>query len=224
MTPLKFDTVGREYFLKQRMAGYHMALEDWEGRGRIMHKVIDQLNYYHGMRNEMKIEPEKMAEVVHFMVDQAIIFDKARAPKDMPPISCKRGCSACCSLFVEITHDEAALIKKDLVKSGLKIDREKLARQAMVDAKKWHDQSKEDQKCVFLGVDGACQIYPVRPVSCRKYFSVDDPKRCEVTPENKGQGMWKFVSLSAEILSCGPMTVTGSGGLAKMLNAVLNEE
>lgn len=45
-----------------------------------------------------------------------------------------------------------------------------------------HDYFREWKPCPFSDKVGDCSVYPLRPVSCRMYFSETDPKYC--TPEH----------------------------------------
>ena len=73
-------------------------------------------------------------------------------------LACARGCHACCAPGLTVTAVEAAAIAahlETLSDQGLAV--QELAAQAP-----WHGT-----RCSFLGGDGACSIYAVRPVVCR---------------------------------------------------------
>jgi Fe-S-cluster containining protein len=88
-------------------------------------------------------------------------------------ISCKKGCSACCHINVDIRETEAKLLVKYAHKNRIPIDKEYLQKQAVVEKQPGSDVSA----CVFLK-DGLCSVYPVRPIMCRKYYVVSDPALC----------------------------------------------
>lgn len=102
---------------------------------------------------------------------------------------CKRGCSACCSQQVEVTADEADLLAS-LVLGGVKIDREKMKRQAGLKhtTLTWWRQEQSEKACLFLGADNSCRVYYHRPMACRKYFVETPPEKCaEVSAEGSIQ-------------------------------------
>ncbi|MNL13949.1 Flagellin N-methylase [compost metagenome] len=96
-------------------------------------------------------------------------------------VSCKKGCSACCHMEVEVTNYEAAILK-DLVVSGHSIDRERLKAQSQrgLQDKSWREGMRNpDNPCVFLDSEGSCGIYESRPVMCRRHSVTSPAKNCE---------------------------------------------
>lgn len=63
-------------------------------------------------------------------------------------LSCRQGCSACCVEGLSVLPVEAALI----LSAGLA-----------------PPARPQPGRCVFLDEDGACTVYPVRPVVCRTH-------------------------------------------------------
>jgi Fe-S-cluster containining protein len=99
-------------------------------------------------------------------------------------VQCKAGCAGCCHQQVEVSGDEGALLAS-LVDNGLKIDMERLERQANTDFTdlEWWRQSQRDKACLFLDEKNQCRIYSMRPMACRKYFVFTPPEQCaEVSP------------------------------------------
>lgn len=82
-----------------------------------------------------------------------------------PPGTCKRGCSYCCHVAVEITLLEARYIEH---KTGHKVTNP-------VDGP---TNKNETRPCVFLK-NNECSIYEHRPAVCRTFISFDDVKLCE---------------------------------------------
>lgn len=95
-------------------------------------------------------------------------------------IKCRKGCSFCCHINVDIHDTEANLIFEELGAQGKygKIDWNTLEKQKGLDINERIKSS--DSKCIFLE-NGDCSIYEFRPVSCRKFFVVSDPKNCDVS-------------------------------------------
>jgi hypothetical protein len=80
---------------------------------------------------------------------------------------------------VEITSDDAAVLKL-VVDEGRVIDRERLAIQAARERKspEWRKFWSKENRCVFLGEDGACGIYEDRPSVCRKHVVTTPASAC----------------------------------------------
>lgn len=105
-----------------------------------------------------------------------------------PPPFCHRGCCACCHEIVYCTDEEAAGLVAYARDHGLALDLDRLRRQlahVQVDARgdhtggtTWSEQPEADQACVFLGPDGACQVWPVRPLVCRAHLAEATDAHC----------------------------------------------
>ena len=110
------------------------------------------------------------ARKLHQMVNEEIDREKEIES------SCRKGCSACCYIEVEITSYELEILES-LVRNGHPIDRQRLALQAVREVADplWKKGSHLAQnKCVFLNPVGDCSIYEDRPVMCRRH-SVTSP-------------------------------------------------
>jgi len=95
-----------------------------------------------------------------------------------PPLACRAGCGWCCHQTVGITVPEAVRIAvalrdlpADLTAAVIELDRKT---RGMTPAQRVQSQTA----CAFLGVDGNCRIYHVRPLRCRGLYSTD-AKFCE---------------------------------------------
>jgi hypothetical protein len=94
------------------------------------------------------------------------------------PYACRAGCSACCRQLVLCTAPEALLIAHRLRTT---LDRNALAAmQARLEAQSAAavgldvmGYARARISCAFLDAQGACTVYPVRPMGCRalKSFS-----------------------------------------------------
>lgn len=96
-------------------------------------------------------------------------------------VSCKKGCSACCHMEVEVTNYEAEILK-EVVANGYAIDRERLKTQSQreLQDKAWREGMRNTSNpCVFLDGEGSCGIYENRPVMCRRHSVTSPPKNCE---------------------------------------------
>jgi Fe-S-cluster containining protein len=76
---------------------------------------------------------------------------------------CRKGCSYCCRIDVDIGQLEAEYIA---LKSG-----------APLDAGSTRTTGHRDA-CPFLARDGSCSVYAARPFNCRTFHTLDDPKYC----------------------------------------------
>jgi uncharacterized protein len=121
--------------------------------------------------------------------------------------SCHKGCSGCCHCEVEVTADEADVLA-EVVRSGLEVDRARLARQATRPRKSpaWVVPLSRESRCVFLGNDGACRVYQDRPSACRKLLVVSPPEACVTI----GAQTSPIQAPRAEILLSAALAVAGS--------------
>jgi len=131
-------------------------------------------------------------------------------------VSCTKGCSGCCHYEVEVTTDEGALLA-EVVRTGFPLDFERLEIQAGRERKsaEWSKFWNKDNRCVFLGEEGACQIYNYRPAICRKHLVVSPAKSC-TTP---GDAVTPVNMPLCEILLSAALSIDGvsSSSLSKML-------
>lgn len=111
---------------------------------------------------------------------------------------CKKGCSACCNLTIDMTEIEAELIKKYVEENFTPEDIEYLENRFKDDS--YHcpntqhclnDESlrlkyfKLNRPCAFLSKNGECTIYEVRPVNCRSYLVFSNPEICKPNEGNR---------------------------------------
>jgi len=154
------------------------------------------------------------ARALHAMMDREM---KAVAAI---PLSCGRGCAGYCSYEVEITLSEAALLR-DAVRGGVEIDGARLALQAARErqAPEWKRFGHADNRCVFLGEDGACRIYEYRPSICRKHVVTTPASACTTA----GEAVAPVQVLLAEILLSAELSLEGTefGSLSKLLTREL---
>lgn len=130
-------------------------------------------------------------------------------------ISCKKGCFNCCMLNVDCTKEEAILILKHCKEENIEIDWKRLEIQKDYNSQTYFSLKAEDRKCTFLSKDGSCKIYEMRPINCRKLFSMNDPKKCDL--DNGKSKILRFVSFPLELLSSALMTVTECDNMPNML-------
>ncbi|MCG8511324.1 MAG: YkgJ family cysteine cluster protein [Rhodospirillales bacterium] len=101
-------------------------------------------------------------------------FDAAVSAFDPHPVACGRGCSACCYLTVGASFGEALVVA-----AYVRDQRPDLIGKLEKTAGKVRGYPSRNQRfraaipCAFLEEDGACAVYPARPVGCRAAHSPD---------------------------------------------------
>lgn len=123
-------------------------------------------------------------------------FRNHATPEGQRGLQCRRGCTACCSHLFEITPLEAAYIARHVRQlppaeqerlraraAAYRVAREKLLDTRAQELKAQHIEGKLPRvglrlPCPALGDDGACTIYPTRPLPCRKFgMPLYNPRR-----------------------------------------------
>ena len=119
------------------------------------------------------------ARAVHRRVEAAAAPFAALKPEAVQAIRCRRGCSHCCRIRVDITADEAALLAERVGAGTAHPDPARLALQrAWVTPEAFIGKPLAEAACVFLGEDGACTVYEDRPSACRALLVASDPEHC----------------------------------------------
>ena len=97
-------------------------------------------------------------------------------------LDCVVSCSACCHLYVKMPPGFAELIADYVVEHFSADELEALTNRLQQAAAKeqavGEDLTAYRNPCPMLADDLSCQIYPVRPLSCRSFSSSSRP-RCE---------------------------------------------
>ena len=140
-----------------------------------------------------------------------------RTHQQNKPIACEKGCAWCCHQPVYMTTQEALLIFEYILQA---FDREQ-QKTLRTNAEKKYKKTKglpEEKKqniihaCPFLA-NGACSIYPVRPMACRIYLS-SDKQSCKNKYDNPGDKT-VFPALFDFILKAGRYMNEGFVGFLK---------
>lgn len=96
-----------------------------------------------------------------------------------PPVACDKGCNWCCYQLVRVSAPEAFRIARHL-------DSEEMAHTRPAIVNRLHNLDKATRgmsadsraripkPCAFLGDDGRCSIYAVRPLACAEFTSYDE--------------------------------------------------
>ena len=191
-----------------------MLMEQPEARETI-EQILKLINGYtdqlRNLRTQNRVEA---TQSVYKAIDDFFI---AAPEENKKEIQCKKGCTACCFIEIDVSGDEAAVIIDYCRENGMEIDREYLTKQAAVGRKSYSDLSR----CVFLK-DNLCTIYPVRPIACRKHWVKTDPALCDFS-KNIINGVGRYFDLNTEILASGLLNVDEAGPLEKVLLGELDK-
>lgn len=163
-------------------------------------------------------EPASLAREAHAEMEALLEQDRRQPGADA--VRCTRGCSHCCHGPVEIRAHEAVLLVEQLQAAGRALDVEKLARQSRYSVDTWREQPAADQSCVFLGEDGACTVYDMRPNACRKLLVTSDPQHCDI-PRGEYEKIERRFCWEAEMLESAALEVFGLQLMPLALRAAL---
>ena len=144
------------------------------------------------------------------------MMDSAVATASHVAASCRCGCCGCCHSEVEITPDEAAVLRERVL-GGVEVDHARLEVQA---ARKrsspaWANFWSLENRCVFLSTEGTCRVYEDRPAVCRRLLVTTPPEACTTA----GAALAPVRILLAEILLSATISMDDRGfaSLSKML-------
>ena len=97
--------------------------------------------------------------------------------RTIPPAACASGCGWCCHQQVGVSVPEAVRMATHL--AGLPAPQRQALehRLAATDLRTRGlgtlERARAKVACAFLGVDGRCMVYTVRPLRCRGVYSID---------------------------------------------------
>lgn len=121
--------------------------------------------------------------------------DEERSRAAGKPISCRKGCGACCNQVVPVSPAEAFSLMDTLRELPPSLRNRRLARiraivrslnrKAASGPSPWHDPDAYfalGEPCPFL-VRGSCSIHAERPLACREQLVISDPRLCASFPD-----------------------------------------
>lgn len=133
-------------------------------------------------------------------VDRGCASRAAVAARQSLPIVCSRGCSGCCEEMVLVYLPEAAAVARYLMRPENRESRDAFLAAFPAWQKAVGEDAGRMSQCVASGDgkgylerhhaywrrrilcafnrDGACTVYPVRPLTCRNAHAVETSERC----------------------------------------------
>lgn len=141
-------------------------------------------DFYVAIFSKLKLyrDPVERAQFTNSLIEKYVNeVTSTEAAKQL--VKCQKGCSACCHTQVSVNSDEAQLLATRILEDGIKIDLDKLEKQALVknDGLVWFKLDYSDRGCVFLNEQGACRVYTDRPAVCRTNNVISDPRTCDTS-------------------------------------------
>lgn len=140
--------------------------------------------------------------------------------EDHSKVKCSKGCGFCCMVKVKITQDEAKLLIKHAKENNIEINKDSLEVQANNDGKKYFNLPNHQRRCQFMAEDNSCKVYDVRPMSCRKYHVITEPKLCDTYGVNN---IGALINLNNEAIVSGIFNAVEAGYMPNMLLKELNQ-
>lgn len=183
--------------------------------------VAEALDFYIAEYHRIRLgsNAESAAFNFHILVESAI-QKKVDQVKETQPVSCRKGCSFCCRVHVDITEDEGTLLLSHVAEEKISFDMERVLRQAEYGMANWTQQDKADWGCVFLDhLNGTCKVYKHRPAACRAHYVASEAKLCD--PQLVGAEVSRLWDVDAAILVSATMNASPVDGMAKVLKKLL---
>lgn len=166
----------------------------------------------------------RRALAIFARLDAAINVWWKHMPKQKAGVSCFNCKSAgCCSVSVDVSEDEAALLATVVKNGEVDYSKERLELQHNVTEEgegkfdEWGKLPFKDRRCIFLSEEGRCKVYDQRPIACRKWFVLDDPKNCD---DYKGKAQVQSIP-TAEVVASACYSTLKSGRLPRMFKEAL---
>lgn len=154
---------------------------------------------------DVRIRLADIIPVARDICDQVVAISAGHAESQGKTVSCTKGCSACCGVYLPAMSEPEAFRLVEDIQQLSQAHRDRILRgfleigqaleqsglkemiQARYDGhvrtdesaelvKKWW--SRAHRSCPVLQ-SGACSMYSVRPMVCREFLAVSDPALCE---------------------------------------------
>jgi len=159
--------------------------------------------------------PQVAAWNFHQLVDEKIA---EHVDSDLGSgVQCKKGCSFCCRMNVDMSLDEGMLLVDYCDENKIKINTKKLKKQAPFEGvEKYKKLPFAEWDCAFLDQEnGECTVYEARPLNCRKLLVLSDPNDCDT--QDSTQEIEKLGMTDVEIITSGAANRSKMGSLPNMV-------
>lgn len=173
---------------------------------------------------EKVLKDEGIQSLVDFVYHQVDTMNEQTGLNN--EVTCSSGCSFCCSGRIVVSSFEASYITSYLKQFKVQVDLDKIKLQNSV--KRIDDLKFAKKTCALLDDSGKCKIYNIRPLICRLWNSIDDPKLCDRekynTPTKTArtvQGFGMLLTLAKMDINRGYYTANNPYELHKALNETL---
>ncbi|HEY4062280.1 MAG TPA: YkgJ family cysteine cluster protein [Puia sp.] len=184
----------------------------------VAERIVEQLQTFEDLQRRDKTK-HTVLTVSYILIDKLM----AELREDQQ-ISCYKGCAHCCRMNVDVTPMEVELIIDFCKQNNIVINQAYLLLQSTI-PKTELAFTPALATCTFLSKDNLCTIYPVRPMSCRKWMVTTPSELCNIPKYPTAQiGAW--IDLNAEIVAAAINTLQGveSDSLPKILLQQLKKE
>ena len=102
------------------------------------------------------------------------VFERSARPgAPVERLACKKGCAYCCHGMVAITAPEAFALAARVRQDGPDAVARFRERATAVAGKSASERLGAKLPCPLLGTDGACTVYTVRPLACRRVVAFE---------------------------------------------------
>jgi Fe-S-cluster containining protein len=161
------------------------------------------------LEKNMPTSPSSLVKELYKVYDEVI----AGCLRNGTKLPCKKGCSWCCFLRVKVTPLEvlciADYLKASLKPGGLSALQQRLVGTDEITRGMDGNRRISVKKVCPLIVGNKCLVYPVRPITCRIYHSLD-ASDCESSLDNGKRSLRIRLDIS----------IVGMGILAGMMEGL----
>lgn len=174
----------------------NQAIQKADLSPKMLDEIEERIRFYQAeFARIVQIQPEGAMLTIYRLMDAAC--EKTDKSEEK---TCKKGCTFCCHINLDISEPEGRLILYWCKQHGIEINWDYLKRQQglTMETRPLSDCSG----CLFLDKDKSCKIYPVRPLACRKYYVSSPVEQCRKMLEGlTTHKVMQMVVFEAEIIS-----------------------
>lgn len=186
-------------------------------RNKLLAQLTQMISFYKDQADpHMKDLPSRLGAARAFqkLIDNSLL--RLKGTSQMMEVKCRKGCGHCCKIQVIVSLCEAQYLLAIAEEQGITIDEDLLQKQVLIKDSVDYMFASKVNRCVFLSDQDECRVYESRPVTCRKYMVVTDPKYCSAD-----QGVQKVATVATideDMMHMGLLTADSERGtLSEML-------